>query len=129
MLVATKPRHQALINAVENLKFEINGSELDIVTKTRYLGSQVDNSVDWKEHIKVISPKISRAIGFLKYAKSILPIASVKTLYTRIVEAYFRYCCSVWGCCGVLHLISSKNFKTELQEFCWTPAIILLAGH
>ena len=25
-------------------------------------------------------------------------IASLKTLYTGIVEPHFRYCCSVWGC-------------------------------
>ena len=100
MLIATKPRHKALDNAAGNLKLEILGSELDIVTKTIYLGVQVDNSLDWKEHIKVISFKVSRAIGFLKSSKNILPVASVKTLYTSIVEQHFRYCCSVWGCCG-----------------------------
>ena len=100
MLIATKPWHKVLNNAAENLKLEILGSELDIVTKIRYLGVQVDNSLDWNKHIKVISSKVSRAIGFLKYAKNILPIASVKTLYTSIVESHFRYCCSVSGCCG-----------------------------
>ena len=100
MLIATKPRHKALNNTAENFKLEILGSELDVVTKTGYLGVQVDNSLDWNEHIKVISSKVSRAIGFLKYAKYILPIASVKILYTSIVEPHFRYCCSVWGCCG-----------------------------
>ena len=29
-----------------------------------------------------------------------LPLASLKTLYTGIVEPHFRYCCSVWGCAG-----------------------------
>ena len=44
MLIATKPRHKALNNAAENFKLEILGSELDVVTKTRYLCVQVDNS-------------------------------------------------------------------------------------
>ena len=70
MLIATKPRHKALNKAAENLKLEILGSELDVVTKTRYLGVQVDNSLDWNEHIKAISSKVSRAIGFLKYEKT-----------------------------------------------------------
>ena len=39
-------------------------------------------------------------IRFLRHAKSFLPIASLKTLYTAIVEPHFRYCCSVWGCAG-----------------------------
>ena len=38
MLIATKRRHKALNNAAGNLKLEILGSELDVVTKTRYLG-------------------------------------------------------------------------------------------
>ena len=49
MLIATKPRHQALSNAAENLKLEILGNELDVIRKARYLNFQVDNRSDWKE--------------------------------------------------------------------------------
>ena len=100
MLIATKPRHKALNNAAGNFKVEIHGSALDVFTKSRCPSVKVDNGLDWNEHIKVVSSKVSRAIGFQKYAKNILPIASVKVLYTSIVEPHFRYCCSVWGCCG-----------------------------
>ena len=72
MLIATRPRHKALNNAVGNLKYEILGTELEVVTRTRYLGVQVDKSLTWNEHNKVISSKVSRAIGFLKYTKNIL---------------------------------------------------------
>ena len=44
--------------------------------------------------------KVSRAIGFLRHAKSFLPLASLKTLYTGIDEPHFRYCFSVWGFAG-----------------------------
>ena len=71
-----------------------------LVEKTKYLGVQVDNSLDWKEHIKSVSTKVSRAVGLLKYAKRFLPQNSLKTLYTSIVEPHFRYCRTVWGCCG-----------------------------
>ena len=27
-------------------------------------------------------------------------MAALDNLYTGIVEPHFRYCCSVWGCCG-----------------------------
>ena len=100
MLIATKPKHRTLNNAAEKLHLKIRGSELDVVYKTKYLGVHVDNSLDWKEHIKTVSTKVSRAIGFLKHAKNILPIASLRTLYSSIVEPHFRYCGSVWGCCG-----------------------------
>ena len=73
MLIATKPKHRTPNNAAEKLHLKIRGSELDVVNKTKYLGVHVDNSLDWKEHIKAVSIKLSRAIGFLK-KKNILPI-------------------------------------------------------
>ena len=69
MLIATKSPNKMLNNSAENLKFEIIGSELDVVTKTRYLAIRVDTSLDWSEHIKLLSSKVSRAIAFLKYGK------------------------------------------------------------
>ncbi len=61
---------------------------------------QIDCSLDWKEQIKSISTKVSRAVGFLKHAKKYLPRETLVTLYKSLVEPHFRYCCSVWGCCG-----------------------------
>ena len=51
----------------------------------------------------------SRALGILKYAKSFLPLESMKKyrICGSTVEPHFRYCCSVWGCCrstGINHL-------------------------
>ena len=68
--------------------------------KQKNLGVQIDCALDSKEQIKAVSTKFSRAVGFLKHAKSFLPKESLKTLYTGIVEPHFRYCCSVWGCAG-----------------------------
>ena len=73
---------------------------------------QIDCSLDWKEQIKAVSAKVSRAIGFLKHAKSFLPKETLKTLYTGIVEPHFRYCCSVWGCAGS----SEINQLQKLQK-------------
>ena len=61
----------------------------------KYLGVQVDNSLDWKEQIKAISCKVSESLGLLKHAKNFLPESSLKSLYFRVVEPHFRYCCSV----------------------------------
>ena len=59
-------------------------------------------TIPWigKSKFKAVSAKVSRAVGFLKHAKNFLPRETLKTLYTGLVEPHFRYCCSVWGCCG-----------------------------
>ena len=33
-------------------------------------------------------------------------------MYTGIVEPHFRYCCSVWGCCGLTEI----NHLQKLQN-------------
>ena len=104
MLISTKPKHKVLGDRSESLKLKIRDSELEVVQKTKYLGVQIDNSLDWKEQIKTVSSKVSRAIGFLKHAKSYLPEETLRTMYTGIVEPHLRYCCSVWGCCGVTEI-------------------------
>ena len=95
MLISTKQKHKSLKGQNESLELKIRDNELKVVQKTKYLGLQIDCSLDWKEQIKAVSTKVSRAIGFLRHAKSFLPMASLKTLYTGIVEPHFRYCCSV----------------------------------
>ena len=119
------------------MDLKIRNKELDIVQTIKYLGLQIDSSLDWKEQIKAVSTKVSRAVGFLKYAKSFLPMASLKTLYMGIVEPHFRYCCSVWGCCGSMEIhqlqklqnraarvITNSSFDAPsrplIQELGWT---------
>ena len=100
MLVTTKQKSNILKGSNQNLELKIRDNELDVVQKTKYLGVQIDCSLDWKEQIKSISGKVSRAVGFLKYSKKYLPRETLVTLYRSLVEPHFRYCCSVWGCCG-----------------------------
>ena len=103
MLVSTKQKHNILKSRNEDLDLKIRDNELEII-KIIYLGVQIDNSLNWKEHIKTVSTKVSRAIGFLKHAKTFLPKETLKTLYTAIVEPLLRYCCPVWGCAGSTEL-------------------------
>ena len=100
MLNTTKQKRNILRGTNLNLELNIRESELEVAQKTKYLGVKTDHSLDWKEQIKAVSAKVSRAVGCLKHAKNFLPRETLKTLYTGIVEPHFRYCCSVWGCCG-----------------------------
>ena len=49
MLICTRPKHQILRTAWDNLCLNVRGKDLDVVQKVKYLGVQVDNSLDWKE--------------------------------------------------------------------------------
>ena len=113
MFVATKQKHNILNSRNDDLDLKIRNNDLEIIQKTKYLGVQIDNSLNWKEHIRTVSTKVSRAIGFLKHAKTFLGQETLKTLYTGIVEPHFRYCCSVWGCAGSTELNQLQKLQNR----------------
>ena len=115
MLISTKQKYKALRNQSQDLHLKIKGMELDTVTNTRYLGVNIDSSLDWEYHIKAISTKVSRAIGFLTYTRNFLPQDTLNIQYTGIVEPHFRYCCSVWGSCGKTEATKATK-ATKLQN-------------
>ena len=106
MLLSTKQRKNTFKSRNETYHLKIRGNELQDATKSKYLGVVIDCSLDWREQIQSISSKVSRAIGFLTYAHSFLPMETVIALYRGIVEPHFRYCFSVCGCAG----------KTEVNQ-------------
>ena len=104
MLVSTKAKGKTLNKSNQNLQVNINGTELEVVSKIKLLGVLLDNSLDWKEQVQAVSLKVSRGLGILKHAKKFLPFSALTSLYTSIVEPHFRYCCSVWGCAGTTEI-------------------------
>ena len=89
MLISTKQKLNILKGQNEDLKLKIRDNELEVVKKTKYLSLQIDCSLDWKEQIKTLSAKVSRAVVFLKHAKSFHSKETLQTLYTGIVESHF----------------------------------------
>ena len=65
MLISTKQKHNILRSKNKALVLNIHNNKLIVVQKTKYLGVQIDSSLDWREQIKVISTKVSGAVGFL----------------------------------------------------------------
>ena len=87
MLVSTKQKHNILKSRNEDLDFKIRDNELEIIQKTKYLGVQVDKSLNWKEHIKTVSTKVSRAIRYWLFkACQDFPTAG------NIEDSSHRYC-------------------------------------
>ena len=97
MVIPTKQKERCLAKTNEELSLAMQEERIDNVLVAKYLGIQVDRNLNWKGHIKALSSKVSRTIGFLKHAKSFLPHATLKTLSTGIIEPHFRCCSSVWG--------------------------------
>ena len=79
-IISTKQKHTFLKSRNEDLKLKIRNKELEVIQKAKYLGVGIDSSLNWKEHIKTVSTKVSKAIGFLRHSKMFLPQETLKTL-------------------------------------------------
>ena len=89
--------------------FAIDGSQIEIVEKAKYLGVQFDQHLIWDEHVRFVY-----ALGFLKYDKKLLPQETLSHIYRGIAEPYFRYCSSVWGSCGETKLLTLQKLQNRL---------------
>ena len=79
----------------------ISGEHIEQKPSVKYLGVHIDNKLTWKDHIKAVPSKVTRAIAMIRHSKKLLPKHTLKMLYQGLVEPLFRFCCSVWGACGV----------------------------
>ena len=113
MLITTKKKKKHLTAANQALQPSIREEHIEVICNTKYLGVQIDENLTWKNQIKSVTEKASRAIGFLKFAKHFLPEAVLKTLYTSIVEPHFQYCCSVWGCCNSTDILQLQRLQNR----------------
>ena len=61
-------------------KITIDGHEIDQFVITRFLGMVIDNNLNWKEHVSLISGNISRSIGMIIKAKHSLNKDALMTI-------------------------------------------------
>ena len=99
------------------------------VENTKYLGVQVDNSLDRKEHIKSVSTKVSRAVGLLMYAKRFLPQNSLKTLTLASLNPTSATVALYGDAVALLKSRNFRNFKIEQLGSSLIAVLVSLANH
>ena len=67
------------------------------VNKAKYLGINLDNKLNFRDHIKLIEMKIARSVGILNKLKHYLNKPSLKKLYHFLISSHINYGLLVWG--------------------------------
>ena len=86
----TRRRHPVLYN------YKLHGHYLDTVDSTKYLGVHLSNDLRWKEHVKNISSKANKTLGFLKRNLRHCPSKTKETAYRTLIRPTIEYCSTVW---------------------------------
>ena len=71
--------------------FVISGEPIEQKPSVKYLGVHIDNKLKWKDHIKAVASKVTRAITMISYTRKFIPKHTLKMLYQGLVEPHFRF--------------------------------------
>ena len=125
MVVGSRPKLKRIADEVSGQpSFFINGTQIETVERTKYLGFQLDCHLVWDEHIKCMKTKVSRALGFLKYAKKFLPRTRSVKCTEESLNPTFAIVAQYGDVAAKLKLITYKNCKIELPELLLIAAFV-----
>ena len=79
-----------------NCKLIINGEEIGLVSKTKFLGIIIDEHLEWKYHIDMCKRKISSGNYVLKSLRHILTTSVLTTIYYSMIHPYISYSLMLW---------------------------------
>jgi len=75
----------------------IDAKEIERTQAIKFLGILIDETISWKSHIDLLITKISKNIGILFKASSILSPDNLKFLYFSLIQSYYIYANVAWA--------------------------------
>lgn len=101
----------------DELKLEIDGSEIEIVNVFEYLGVYIDHKLTFKEHIDNLVKKVARKYGMLVRLRSQLTFWSKIFLYKSLIAPHIDYCSSVLFLASDTHLRRLQKLQNKFMRF------------
>ena len=80
-----------------NINLNMDNTEIERVTVTKFLGVLVDENLNWKQHIIHVRNKLSKCSAIIYKASRILQSSTLVTLYNTLFLPYISYCAEIWG--------------------------------
>ena len=96
--------HRARLKPNNTNDIIMDGNILTKVNSAKYLGIIIDHKLNWIDYIAYVKNKISKVIGIIYKARSVLNKTSLVSLYYFYVYPYLTYCIEAWGCAMQTHL-------------------------
>ena len=84
---------------------------IPISDRTKFLGLQIDDKLDWQFQFNHVQLKIKRNMNMLKRGCKLLNTGAKKILYYSHIYSHFSYCISTWGPMLQQNQISCKNYR------------------
>ena len=99
-----------------SLKITMNDIEIARSKTAKFLGVLIDCNLTWKDHIELVSKKISKNVGIIKRIRHCLPSNVLNTLYNTLILPYLNYCNLIWTNTGPTSLQSSLVLQKKVMR-------------
>ena len=83
------PHQKDVKDQIPNLR--INDSEIELVENFNFLGTQLDENLNWKTHTNLIANKLSKYSGIFNRLKRYVPLFVLRMVYFCLVNSQIIY--------------------------------------
>ena len=89
-------------NARHKPTFEIKCGDQKInkVSSAKYLGVILDDALNWKDHVELISKKLKTLLSALYYIARFIDKTHVNRIYNAYIHPHIRYGIELYGSCA-----------------------------
>ena len=93
-------------------KLYIDSKEIDRVDSFIFLGLQINHNLNWNNHIRSSSFKVSKIAGILHKLKNEFPTSMLKSIYNTLILPHLNYCVLCWGSqTNRIHLLQKRAIR------------------
>lgn len=76
--------------------YYLNGNHISTVREFKYLGVFLTETLSWDCHVRYVTAKACKVLGFLRRNAKHFPIETKQLLYVMNVRPILEYACTVW---------------------------------
>ena len=84
-------RHKSQDAHSQNLNLYINNQLITKVSSCKYLGVNVDETLQWREHIDHVYKKLIKFTSIFYKVRNVLPFACLRKLYFAFIHPHLLY--------------------------------------
>ena len=94
-----------------NINIFCNDNLVTALPKIKFLGTYIQDSINWSCHIDYITPKLSSACYAMRSIKPVMSLNTLKTIYYSCFNAIISYGLPFWETHPIL--LKFSEFKKE----------------
>ena len=83
----------------EQLELNVNGTAIKSYNSIKLLGVNIDDNLNFSDHISYICKKSSQRVGVINRLRKLIPAKAKLQLFKAAILPYLTYCSIVWNCC------------------------------